>query len=124
MDDITIISLLSTSYSRQLRLYEELILLVNKTVGQLALSRGNVAAVMGDFDKKQKLIDAIADERSKISAPAELWHKRKHDVAPSPALIELENLLAKTERAIKAFLEVEDQLKRYLEHASRQPKRV
>jgi hypothetical protein len=122
MDDRTVISLLSASYSRQLRLYEELIILVNKTLGQLTLSRGNVAGVMGNFEKKQKLIEEIVSERRAMGAAASLWKNRKNTAPPSRDRNELEGFLLKTEIAIKEFLDVEDQLKRYLEHATRQPK--
>jgi hypothetical protein len=120
MDDSMIVSILSDSYARQLSWYEELSLLVQKTLGQLALSRGSVGAVMGSFEKKQKIIAMIADERGRISAAAALWQERKRSAATSPAIIDLEGLLAKTESAIKEFLDGEDQLKRYVEHAARQ----
>jgi hypothetical protein len=75
---------------------------------------------MGSFEKKQKIIAMIADERGRISAAAALWQERKRSAATSPAIIDLEGLLAKTESAIKEFLDGEDQLKRYVEHAARQ----
>ena len=116
MEDVALIALLSASFSRQLEWYEELCELVQKTLGQLVLSRGDVGPVMADIEKKQKLFERIAEERGRLAGPVCLWQDRKKNVRDSKAVRDLEMLLAKTETAIQTFLDGEDQLKRYLEH--------
>lgn len=119
MTDSDLISLLSTSFSRQLAWYRELSGLVQKTLGQLVLSRGDVALVMDNFIHKQKILDMIVKERDRISGPVRLWQERKKGTDHGPAGGDLDALLEKTAASISEFLDSETHLKRYLEHVKK-----
>jgi hypothetical protein len=99
--------------------YQELSGLVQKTLGQLVLSRGDVTQVMENFTHKQKILDMIVEERGRISGPVQLWQERKKGIKDGPASDELDVLLKKTAAAISEFLDGEAQLKRYLEHVKK-----
>jgi len=116
MNDSDLISLLSTSFTKQLMWYRELSDLVHKTLGQLVLSRGDVTQVMENFTRKQKILDMIVEERDHISGSVDLWQKCKKGIKDGQASDELDDLLKKTAAVISEFLDGEAQLKRYLEH--------
>src|SRR5271157_5333823 len=116
MNDSDLISLLSTSFTKQLMWYRELSDLVHKTLGQLVLSRGDVTQVMENFTRKQKILDMIVEERDHISGSVDLWQKCKKGIKDGQAGDELDDLLKKTAAMISEFLDGEAQLKRYLEH--------
>jgi hypothetical protein len=115
MDDSTCIRLLSASFSKQLQWYEELSRIVQRTLSQLVLSRGDVRSVMASVLEKRKIVDMIAREREKIRETANFYRQRKDQIQSSLLKNDLDRLLAKSESAIKEFLDAEDQLKRYLE---------
>jgi hypothetical protein len=118
MDDSTLVSFLSESYDQQLGWYEELSDLCQKTLSRLILSRGNVAVVMDNFNRKQKILDLIVEERNRISGPVLLWQERKKSVTVSEEASDLDALFARTASAIKKFLDNEEQLKTYLENVT------
>jgi hypothetical protein len=115
IDDSMCIRVLSASFSKQLEWYEELSRIVQKTLSQLVLSRGDMSKVFASVLQKRKIIDMIAEEREKIRETAALYRQRKEQISSSLPKNDLDCLLAKSESAIKEFLEGEDQLKRYLE---------
>jgi hypothetical protein len=119
MTESELISILSSSFSKQLAWYRELSELVQKTLGQLVLSRGDVAQVMENFTRKQNVLDMILEERARISGPVDLWQQRKKDIKSGQASDDLDSLLKQTASAISEFLEGEEQLKRYLEHVKK-----
>ncbi|HEX7509809.1 MAG TPA: hypothetical protein VF335_00780 [Chitinivibrionales bacterium] len=119
MDDALIISQLTDSYSRQVAWYRDLSALVQKTLSQLVLSRGSVAGVMVNFEKKQSIFSQIAAERLRISDVAAQWQVRKASVAPCAGVEALNRLLGTAQTTIQEFLDAEDQLKKYLEHIAR-----
>ncbi|MGB7568390.1 MAG: hypothetical protein WBM07_11045 [Chitinivibrionales bacterium] len=116
MNDSDLISLLSTSFAKQMMWYRELSNLVHKTLGQLVLSRGDVTQVMENFTRKQKILDMIVEERDHIGGSVDLWQKCKKSIKDGRASDELDDLLKKTAAVISEFLDGEAQLKRYLEH--------
>ena len=117
MDFTVLIDDLFQSYSRQLEYYQELKVLVQKITGQLAMSRGDLAPVMTLFNTKKKILDDIERERELVKEPAAVWQEHKAKCASHEAAAQLDKVLAETEQAIKLFLESEDQLQTYLEHA-------
>jgi hypothetical protein len=117
MNDSDLVSILSASYSKQLAWYEELSRIVQKTLSQIILSRGDIAVITKSILQKQKIIDLIGEERDAIKESVELFKHRKAQLTISGLTNNLDLLLAESESAIKEFLEGEDQLKRYLEHA-------
>ena len=119
MDDALIISQLTESYLRQVAWYRDLSALVQKTLSQLVLSRGNVAGVMANFEKKQSIFSQIAAERLRISDLAAQWQVRKGSVSPCADADALNELLGTAQTTIREFLDAEDQLKKYLEHIAR-----
>ena len=109
------ITILSNSFSKQLRWYEELAQIDGKTLSQLVLSRGDMAPLMASIRQKRSIIDLIERERSAIKDIAGFYSKNKAAMAPSPQKDDLERILAASESAMREFLEGENQLKRYLE---------
>jgi hypothetical protein len=119
MTESDLISLLSISFAKQLAWYCELSELVQKTLGQLVLSRGDVTLVMENFTHKQKVLDLIVEERGRIGGTVDLWQHHKKEIKAGPASDGLDALLKKTAAAISEFLDGEEQLKRYLEHVKK-----
>jgi hypothetical protein len=119
MTDSDLISSLSSSFAKQLAWYCELSELVQKTLGQLVLSRGDVTLVMDNFTRKQKVLDMIVEERGRIGGTVDLWQHKKKEIKACQASDELDALLKKTAAAISEFLDGEEQLKRYLEHVKK-----
>lgn len=115
MDHSIQVEELTQSYTRQLERYKELKVIVQKILGQIALSRGNFSGVMGLFEEKQRLLELIDRERENMKDSAEIWQKEKNQIPSSEHTARLDAVLAETEEAIKSFLEIEDQLKKYLE---------
>jgi hypothetical protein len=116
MKEPDLISLLSTSFSRQLARYRELSDLVQKTLGKLVLTRGDVSQVMDNFKHKQEILEAIIEERGRVENDVATWQQNKNNFPDSPAVSGLNELLKETASTISEFLEGEAQLKRYLEH--------
>ncbi len=116
MEYSELIQTLTQSYSRQIERYKELQVIVQKILGQIAVSRGNFSGVMRLFEKKQHLLEIIEQEREQVKNDAELWQKEKDQIPTSESTAGLNAVLAETELAIKAFLETEDQLQKCLEH--------
>jgi hypothetical protein len=116
VDNKTLIFTLIESYKKQLSLYRRLIEIVQKALGQIVLTRGDTTALMSSFSQKQELLDAIVNERASTDEAARLWRERKGTLPQGPDTRELDDLLSKTEAAIREFLEGEEQLKKYLEH--------
>jgi multidrug resistance efflux pump len=119
VDTTSLIATLAASYRRQLEMYRTLTALVQKTLSQVVLSRGDVSGVMDSFSRKQELIDAIVNERENIGDCVVLWQERKAGLKQSPQSQELDELLKATQLVIKEFLEYEEQLKKYLEHVTK-----
>jgi hypothetical protein len=119
VDNTALIATLAASYRRQLEMYRTLTTLVQKTLSQVVLSRGDVSGVMDSFTRKQELIDAIVKERENIGDCVVLWQERKAGLKQSPQSQELDELLKATQLVIKEFLEYEEQLKKYLEHVTK-----
>ena len=116
MDDTTLISALQASYNRQLTLYQSLASLVQKTLSQVVLTRGDMSGLMGNFAQKKALLESILKERAGAEPLVRSWQERKATVSQTAQTAELDSLLSKTQSVIQEFLEGEEQLKKYLEH--------
>lgn len=110
------ISSLLASYRRQLVLYKNLTAIVQKTLSQVVLTRGDVSGLKTSFEKKQLILDDIVKERTASEECVKLWQVRKNGIAQSAQSKELDSVLQATQSAIGEFLEAEEQLKKYLEH--------
>jgi hypothetical protein len=119
MDDTTLISELVASYRRQLSLYQGLTALVQKTLSQVIMSRGDVSGLMGSFGQKKDMLESILAERSGAEPLVKAWHERKDKVTKDSRTAQLDSLLSKTQAVIQEFLDSEEQLKKYLEHVVR-----
>jgi hypothetical protein len=108
------ISELTGSYSLQAGLYRKLNDCVQKMYSRLVLSRGDLPQVMGMLEEKQRLINAISSERERVREIAELWSMEKTSIPESSETRRLKSVLEETETAIKEFLDIEQQLERYL----------
>ena len=116
MDYSKLIEELTQSFTSQIEIYKQLQVIVQKILGQIALSRGDFSGVMGLFEEKQKLLEKIEKERENSYKSVEMWQKEKDTIPHSDERDHLDRTLAETEKVIKDFLETEDQLKKYLEH--------
>ena len=116
MDYSKLIEELTQSFTSQIEIYKQLQVIVQKILGQIALSRGDFSGVMGLFEEKQKLLEKIEKERENSYKSVETWQKEKDTIPHSDERDHLDRTLAETEKVIKDFLETEDQLKKYLEH--------
>lgn len=116
MDYPILIEELTQSYSRQIEWYTKLETIVQKILGQVVLSRGDFSTVMGLFEEKKRLLETITQERESMKNNVEIWQKEKSQIPPSESTAKLNAVLSDAERAIKTFLDTENQLKKYLEH--------
>ena len=116
MDDTTLISALQASYKRQLSLYQSLATLVQKTLSQVVLTRGDMSGLMGNFAQKKSLLESILAERAGTEPLVREWQERKATVPQNDHTARLDSLLSQTQSVIREFLEGEEQLKKYLEH--------
>ena len=111
-----IIDTLIQSYTSQREWYKELHIIVQKILGQMVLSRGDLSGVMHLFKQKQRLLEAIQNERERVKNESAVWQKEKDQIPASESTHCLNTILTETEEAIKVFLETEDQLQKYIEH--------
>jgi len=114
-NDTILIRELKNSYVMQLDWYRELGMVVQKILGKLILSRGDISGLVSGLEKKQKILAFIENERNRVSDYVKQWQERKKCVANEDEVQELNLLLTDVEKAIKAFLNEEDQLKKYIE---------
>jgi hypothetical protein len=117
-NDKILIQELKTSFLRQTALYKELREAVTKTLGKLVLSRGELSALKGDFERNKTLLETIERERAGGAENVERWHKRKTEI-PVKETEELNGILDQTQVAIREFLDEEENLKKYLERIVR-----
>jgi hypothetical protein len=111
---------LTGSFCLQAELYGKLNDCVHRMYGSLVLSRGDLSQVMGMFDEKQRLVNAISSERERIRDSVEVWQNSKMSRSESREAAGLSEALEKTEAAIKSFLDIERQLERYLQSMAKQ----
>jgi hypothetical protein len=119
MTDAEMLDALIISYKKQLLSYKDMAAIVQKTLSQVVLSRGDIASVMANMTEKQKHLDRIVKERDSINTFVKDWQKRKQAIGINQKTIELDDLLSQIQTAIRTFLESEEQLKKYLEHVVR-----
>jgi hypothetical protein len=115
MDASSAITLLSESFSRQLLWYEELTRIDRKALSQLVLSRGDMTPFLASMNQKRSIIEKIERERELIRNGADYYRENKETIPSSASKDGLERVLARSESAIKEFLDGENQMKRYLE---------
>jgi hypothetical protein len=115
---------LVSSYKRQLDLYRALSALVQRTLSQVVLTRGDISGLMGNFTRKRQLLDSIENERATVDGTARLWQERKAGVPKDSRTQELDGVLQTTQSVIREFLDGEEQLKKYLEHVMKKGTKV
>lgn len=115
MDDTTLIKALIRSYGYQEKIYAELTLLVQKILGKVTISRGDLNSAMDLFNQKQELLDKIEKERELISNEVLIWQERKSDLSEHENFPELEQVLVKIESTLSGFMKIEDQLRLFME---------
>jgi hypothetical protein len=116
MDNTALIGELTESYTRQVQWYIQLKIIVQRILGQIALSRGDMSRVMALFQEKMRLLDTIEKERGKTQKYNEQWQRVKKELSGSEPAKHLDLVLANAEKAIREFLEMEEILKKNLEH--------
>jgi hypothetical protein len=107
---------LCASFERQLAIYRELRDAVRSNMSKLILARGDPGVLMAGVDKKVKLIAQINAEREAMAGHIEFWQAHRQTMPPNDRDVAyLNDILARTEGAIKEFLADEEKLKQYVE---------
>ena len=118
MDDDTLVGEVAAFSGDQLRSYGELRDMTRRILSRVVLSHGDISGVLDVFKRKQALLHEISARRAKAKETIELWQRRKATVRETRDTRELETTLQAMESTIKEFLDSEEQLQRYLEHAA------
>jgi hypothetical protein len=106
---------LTDTFNCQIQMYRELKILVQKMIGKLVLSRGDMSGLISSMEQKKKIIESIECERSMHSDAIMQWQITKNNVTMTPEIGLLEKVLEDTGSAIKDFIDQEEQLRTYLE---------
>jgi hypothetical protein len=122
--DSLLVKELTDTFTCQMQMYRELKVLVQKMIGKLVISRGDMSGLLSSMEQKQKIIESIESERSRHSDAIMQWQLKKNNVTMSPEVGVLEKVLESTGCAIRDFIDQEEQLRNYLENASESEKKV
>jgi hypothetical protein len=114
-NDTILIQTLTDSYLRQLDLYSELRDVVRQLLSKLVLSRGDLSPVVGSFQRKKELVEAVDAERKAVGEHIVIWQERKKTVERTPESERFEAILQKVTDTIREFLNDEEQLRIYIE---------
>lgn len=117
-DNGTLITRLCSSFQRQLVVYGMLNVVARRIMSQLVLSRGNMNGVAAAFEEKQQLLSEIQHEREDADPLIREWQERKGALRGTVQADELDIVLDTVQRAVKEFLDGEEQLHTWLEHAA------
>ncbi|MBN1603509.1 MAG: hypothetical protein JW915_18005 [Chitinispirillaceae bacterium] len=117
--DSLLVKELTDTFNYQMQMYRELKVLVQKMIGKLVISRGDMSGLLSSMEQKQKIIESIESERSRHSDAIMQWQLKKNNVTMSPEVGVLEKVLECTGCAIRDFIDEEEQLKIYLEKCIR-----
>jgi hypothetical protein len=115
ISDTMLVKELTDTFNYQILMYRELKLLVQKMIGKLVLSRGDMSGLLSSMEQKKKLIESIENERFQHSDAIMQWQLKKNNVTMSPEIGVLERVLDDTGCAIREFIDEEEQLRTYLE---------
>ena len=115
IDDKNLIERLINSFTKQYSWYKDLGAIGQKILSRLVLTRGDITGIMPFFEKKKTILKDIDDERIMMSDNIQLWQQRKALIGDNPEVKKLTAVFENMEKAIKDFLDAEDQLRRYLE---------
>ncbi|HEX2955393.1 MAG TPA: hypothetical protein VHO70_01100 [Chitinispirillaceae bacterium] len=111
----TIVRELTDTFNYQVRMYRELTLLVQKMIGNMVLSRGDMSGLLSSMEKKKKMLELIEIERHSHSDAIMRWQLLKNNVTMTSEVSVLEKVLEDTGCAIKEFINEEEQLRTYIE---------
>lgn len=117
--DSLLVKELTDTFNYQMQMYRELKVLVQKMIGKLVVSRGDMSGLLSSMEQKQKIIESIESERSRHSDAIMQWQLKKNNVTMSPEVGVLEKVLECTGCAIRDFIDEEEQLRTYLEKCIR-----
>jgi hypothetical protein len=106
---------LTDTFSHQVQMYRELTTLVQRMIGNLVLSRGDMSGLLSSMEKKKKMLELIETERHSHSDAIMRWQSLKNNVTMTPEVNILEKVLEDTGCAIKEFINQEEQLRTYIE---------
>ncbi|MBN1308604.1 MAG: hypothetical protein JXA18_11840 [Chitinispirillaceae bacterium] len=128
-NDTILIQELTDSYRSQLVRYCGLRDVTRQLMAKLVLTRGDVSLVKEHLRKKQQLLEAIERERSRVTEQVAEWQRRKESIGRGTETDLFNEVLKEVTDAIRAFLDDEAQLRKYLESvaaqaASPRPRRV
>jgi hypothetical protein len=111
----TLVNELTNTFSYQIQMYRELTTLVQRMIGNLVLSRGDMSGLLSSMEKKKKMLELIEIERHSHSDAIMRWQLMKNNVTMTPEVTILEKVLEDTGSAIKEFINEEEQLRTYIE---------
>ena len=115
--DTILIQELTDSYRGQLVRYCGLRDVTRQLMGKLVLTRGNFSQVTETLRKKQRLLEDIETERTRVARQVMEWQQRKAQIARSAETDLFNEVLQKVTDAIREFLDDEAQVRKYLESA-------
>ena len=115
--DTILIQELTDSYRGQLVRYCGLRDVTRQLMGKLVLTRGNFSQVTETLRKKQRLLEDIETERTRVARQVIEWQQRKAQIARSAETDLFNEVLQKVTDAIREFLDDEAQVRKYLESA-------
>jgi hypothetical protein len=110
-----VIGALRASFERQLSVYAELRDAARSSLSKLVLSRGDAGVMIAGVEKKARLLEQIDRERASIAEEIEYWRENRQYLARDRDAASLNEILARTETAIKEFLAEEEKLRQYVE---------
>ena len=117
MEDSVLITRLHQACGKQLALYRQLCDFTQRMLQRLVMSRGDMTGLRDVFEQKRRLVGEIERERAGMHELAGRWQERKSQVVQCAATRDLDTLFGSMETAIRKYLELEAQVRTYLEHA-------
>lgn len=106
------------SFCTQHALYLKLVELVQKTLSKVILSRGDISPILVSLARKQEILLAVKTERNRMAPSIQEYALIKSTLQPTQRMREFDAKLSEIEIVIRQFLEIEGQLKRYLDCAA------
>ncbi|MBN1575814.1 MAG: hypothetical protein JW913_04635 [Chitinispirillaceae bacterium] len=114
-NDTILIQELTDSYRGQLVRYCGLRDATRQLMGRLVLTRGDFSPVKEHLRKKQEMLEAIEQERSRVTDQVTEWQRRKARITRCAETDLFNEVLQEVTDAIQEFLDDEAQLRKYLE---------
>lgn len=113
--DKILVEELTDSFRGQFVRYCSLRDVTRQVMGKLVLTRGDFSRVNDMIRTKQRLLEDIEAERTRIARQVMEWQQRKEQIARSTKTDLLSEVLQQVADVLQEFLDDEAQLRKYLE---------